>query len=448
VALHTYWASARSGRDNVHLRGRVRAPRGDNFTAISPGSEFVPIEIWKQSGAQPKWRVEKEARVAVMDGQSTLLYLKGMNMAYKIPQPSPSAFDTDWLQELANSERTLTNVIRNARAKGWKVETTKEIGARGREQTVVTIQTQSGLADNDFLKNKSMDTSDTRRVYHFDARSKHLAAAQIYLVDGADEPLIFETSQIDYNQAINPAVFHFDLPSNVNWYQEPQKLPDNQKYASLTAKEAARAFFEACAREDWSEAEKFDSALTSDAKKFLGGLVVVNVGEPFTAKPYGGQFVPYEIKFPPQQLNLRVSNANPAKRCVITGVYDDQLRLQQELKWVTPPEILTNNDTYARLSPAEAVKAYGDAQSRLDWDEMRKFTTESDVKDTENQVEMMKKAGLDPLKAMPVIQVGEAVWSAKESAWFVKCQALQIKRWNLALRNDNPAGRWQVDGGL
>ena len=61
---------------------------------------------------------------------------------------------------------------------------------------------------------------------------------------------------------------------------------------------------------------------------------------------------------------------------------------------------------------------------------------------------MMKKAGLDPLKAMPVIQVGEAVWSAKESAWFVKCQALQIKRWNLALRNDNPAGRWQVDGGL
>jgi len=56
-------------------------------------------------------------------------------------------------------------------------------------------------------------------------------------------------------------------------------------------------------------------------------------------------------------------------------------------------EVLTNNDAYARLSPKEAVQAYFDAQSKLDWGEMRKFTSESDVEETKKQVEMAEKTG-------------------------------------------------------
>ena len=145
---------------------------------------------------------------------------------------------------------------------------------------------------------------------------------------------------------------------------------------------------------------------------------------------------------------MRVSNANPAKRCVVTGMYDSKLRLQQDLKWSTEPEVLTNNDAYARLTPTEAVQAYFDAQSKLDWVEMRKFTSESDVKETKGQVEMAEKQGMDVHKLMPVMEAGEATWSAEQSAWFVKCRATQTKKWNLAIRKDNPAGRWQVDGGL
>jgi hypothetical protein len=229
---------------------------------------------------------------------------------------------------------------------------------------------------------------------------------------------------------------------------EVKILPDNEKYAAMTAEQAARAFFEACSRKDWNEAGKFESPITDRTKEYLGGLEIVSLGESFTSKAYGGRFVPYEIKLPAQEFNMRVSNTNAAKRCVVTGMYDSKLQLQQDLKWSTDPEVLTNNDVYARLSPKEAVQAYFDAQSKLDWVEMRKFTSEFDVEESRKQVEMAQKAGMDVHKLIPTMEAGEATWSPEQSAWFVKCRALQIRKWNLAVRNDNLAGRWQVDGGL
>ena len=449
VVLHHYRTATLGSASGIHIRGQLCTLPGDNFVAIMPDAEPVTIELWKESGPKPKWRVEKPGRVVVMDGKSTVLYIKPpANMGNKIPQASESAFDTDWLQRIARLSNTITNEIRMARAKGWKVELTDETGADGQDKSVVTIETKSGLADNDFLKNKSFDSSDLREVYRFDAVTRRLESAQVYLLGKPDAEPIFETSQIDYNQAIDPALFHLDLPANVSWYKEPQKLPDNEKYASMTAEQAARAFFEACANEDWNEAEKFMSPITPDTKKYLGGLEIVSLGESFAGKSFGGRFVPYEIKLPAQEINMRVSNANPAKRCVLTGQYNGQLKLQEDFKWSGTPEILTNNDAYAHLSPAETVKAYFDAQSKFDWTEMRKFTSDFDVEETERQMEAAEKQGMDVRKLMPTYEVGEAVWSAKESAWYVKCQVQQIKKWNVAVRKDNPAGRWQVDGGI
>ncbi|HXR04582.1 MAG TPA: anti-sigma factor [Verrucomicrobiae bacterium] len=234
-------------------------------------------------------------------------------------------------------------------------------------------------------------------------------------------------------------------------------LPDNEKYAAMTAEQTARAFFEACSRKDWNEAGNFMPYLNEQLKEYLGGLKIISVGESFTAekypggmapKGYPGRFVPYEIQLPPQEFNMRVSSANPAKRCVVTGLYDSKLKLEQDFKWSTEPEVLTNNDAYARLTPTEAAQAYFDAQSKLDWVEMRKFTSETDVETTKKEIAMAEKAGMDVHKIMPTVEVGEATWSPEQSAWFVKCRMSQTKKWNLALRKDNAAGRWQVDGGI
>jgi outer membrane lipoprotein-sorting protein len=435
---------------SIHIRGRLRAPQDDNFVEFSPDQDFITVELWKQFEPKLKWRAERPGRVAVMDGQSAVLYLKDAKVGWKLPQATPSAFDTDWIQKIASISNSLTSEIRTARAKGWKVEQAEEHAKDGHAESVVAIESKAGLPDNDYLKNKSFDTADLRRVYRFDAQTKQLEAVQIYVTGQSGEVLVFESSQIDYDQPIDPALFHFDLPADASWYKEPERLPDNAKYAAMTPEQAARAFLEACGRKDWTEVQKFESLPLNDgSKEFLGGLEIVSLGDAFRSKPYPGWFVPYEIKLPPQKMNVRLSNANSAKRYVITGICDSNLQVQEELKWPKEPEVLTNNDAYAKMSPVEVVKAYFQAALKSDWAEMRKFTPESDVEKTKAQMEEAKKQGLDVSKLMPVVEEGEAFWSAEQSAYFVKCSQPQAnKKWNLALRKDNPAGRWQVDGGL
>jgi len=444
----TKGAQAVAKLTSIHFRGQVRTAPQDNFSYINPDFDFVTVELWKQFGPDLKWRVEKPGLVAVMDGQSTVLYMKTANFVAKRPHPSPSAFDTDWLQRIANLSNAISNELNNAQAKGWKMGTTEETAANGRVKFIVTIHAKPGIPENDYVKNAFFENADTRRVYRFDAQTELLEAVQVYLVRPSGEVLIFELTQIDYNPPIESSVWQIELPADVSWSQEPQKLPDNEKYASMTAEQAARAFLETCSREDWDEAGKFTSLINERVKQAYGGLEIVSLGESFTSKAYSGRFVPYEIKLRPQEFNVRVSNANPAKRCVLTGFYDSKLRLQQDFKWSSEPEILTNNDAYARLTPTEAVQAYFHAQSKLDWVEMRKFTSESDVEQTKRQVEAAEKQGMDVHKLMPVMEAGEATWSAEQSAWFVKCRASQTKKWNMAVRKDNPAGRWQVDGGI
>ena len=449
--IMTKGAQAVAKLTSIHLRGQLRTAPQDNFSYINADCPFYTIELWKQFEPDLKWRVEKPQRVVVMDGKSTVMLIKSGNTGVKLPQRTTSAFDTEWLHRIANLSNTISNELDNARAKSWKLNLTEETGTDGRLKSIVTVLAKSGVPDNDYCKNTFMENADTRRVYRFDAQSKLLESVQIYLTRPSGEVQIFDLSQIDYNQPIDSSVWKLELPADVSWAQLPEqlsKLPDNEKYASMTAEQAARAFFEACARKDWNEAGKFMSPITEGVKKAYGGLEIVSLGESFTSKAYGGRFVPYEIKFQPQEFNVRVSNANAAKRCVVTGMYDSKLRLQQDFKWSTEPGVLTNNDAYARLSPTETVQAYFDAQSKLDWVEMRKFTSESDVKETKNQVEAAEKQGMDVHKLMPVFEVGEASWSPEQSGWFVKCHAVQTKKWNMAVRKDNPAGRWQVDGGL
>jgi hypothetical protein len=278
--------------------------------------------LWKQYSPDPKWRAEKPGRVVVMDGQQTVMYIKPAKEAVKVSAPAPSAFDTDWLHRIANLSDTISSELRHVQAQGWKLDLTEETVADGRVKSIVTVNAKSGLRDDDYVKNKFFHDADTRRVYRFDAQSERLEAVQIYLVRPAGDVQIFELSQIDYDQAIDPSVWQLDLPADVSWYKEPEKLPDNAKYTAMSAEQAARAFFESCAKQDWNEAGKFVSPVSQDLKDYLGGLEIVNLGQPFTSQSYGGRFIPYEIKLKDgtvKKHNLAVRNDNPAHRWQVDG---------------------------------------------------------------------------------------------------------------------------------
>jgi len=432
---------------SIHLHGQLRTHSADNFGGINPDGPFVPIELWKQFGPELKWRIEKPERVIVMDGQSTVMLIKPGAVGVKIPQRTTSAFDTEWLHRIANLSNAITNELRNALARGWKLSLAEETGADGRLKSVVTVMAKSGVPDDDYGKNTFIENADTRRVYHFDSESELLEAVQVYLVRPSGEVQIFDLSRIDYNQPMDPDTWNLPLPENVSWAQLSQdlpKLPDNQEYASMTAEQAARGFFEACARKDWDEVAKFMSPVNERMKQYLGGLEIISLGESFTSKTYGGRFVPYEIKIRARALMIQMSNANAAKRYVITGGFGGSD--QDAIHW--GPELLPNNESYAKMSPLEAARAAFGALAKLDLAEMQKFFPKEEVENVKRQLAEAEKRGVDLRKQMPVIQVEDAVWSEEKSAWLVKCSAVQIKKHNLALRKDNAAGRWQVDGGI
>jgi len=296
----------------------------ENFSYINPDCEFCAIELWKQFEPQPKWRIEKPGRVAVMDGQSTLLFIKP-DEAVKLPQPSPSAFDTQWLHEMANLSQTLDSELAAIKAHGWPVTLTHEPGADGKPKSLITVEARSGLLTGDYLKNKFFGTADTRRVYLFDDQTELLESARIYLHTASGENLIFELDQIDYNQPIGPGVFQLQLPADVAWAGQMQLLPDNEKYAAMTSEQAARALLEACGREDWAEAAKFFDPLTAQEKQHLGGLQVVSIGTHFTSAISlisGAQFVPYEIKLKngeTRKFNLSLKRERRTQRWFVDG---------------------------------------------------------------------------------------------------------------------------------
>jgi hypothetical protein len=129
----------------------------------------------------------------------------------------------------------------------------------------------------------------------FDNQSELLESVKFYLHSASGDQLVFTLDQIDCNPPIDPAVFQLQLPANVSMGGPMQMLPDNEKYAAMTSEQAARALFEACGREDWTEAAKFFNPLPDNVKQYLGGLQVISIGTHFSASN-GAELVPYEIK--------------------------------------------------------------------------------------------------------------------------------------------------------
>ncbi len=284
---------------SIHLRARVRAPAADNFARIDPKLAFVPIELRKEFSGDKRWRVEKPGRVAVMDGQTTLLYLPPpRNTGVRVPRAAPSAFDTDWLHRLADIEATLTHALRMATTQGWKVELTHTTDASGVTFALVTIDAASGVPAGDYLANKFLPTANLRQVYRFHDASGRLEAMQIYLRDGPDFLLVFEVTQIDYNVAFAADTFQVDPAANITEAAEPKPVANNERYARLTPVEAARTFFEACGRRDWAEAQLFLlRPLDERFQNHLGGVTLLSLGEAFKSAAMPADFVPYEIRF-------------------------------------------------------------------------------------------------------------------------------------------------------
>lgn len=310
-------AEAASNLKTIYLKCRVRTLPGDNFQLLDLNHPMVDVQLWKQYGPPLKWKIEKPGRVVVMDGQQTVGIMKN-TVGVKIDSPTQAAFDTGWLHQLATIDQMLAKELGSGASVANQNADNKNAASNE-----VTVEVGPSKQVGAYLKNKFIDTAQTRRVYTFNQETGRLEKAKFFVKDGDREVMILEIAEIKYDVPIEDSVFEPQVPENIAWVQETQRLEDNEKYEKMTPAEVARMFFEACGKEDWEEAAKFSPMpFTAHRKEYLGGLEVIELGEPFQAWPYAGWFVPYEIRFKNgrvQKHNLALRNDNPAKRYVVDG---------------------------------------------------------------------------------------------------------------------------------
>jgi hypothetical protein len=419
---------------SVHVLAKMRTLPNDNFSMIGAEYGLVPVNIWKQFGEKPKWRVEKPGRVAVMDGASTVMLIRP-DCVVQFPKASHGAFDTGWLLALTNVQDMISHERRVALANDWAMTVKHETVASG-ETLVVTVEAKSGLPEDDYLKNKFFDNTDMRRVYRFDAKTNRLHGFDAWLCRPEGDLLILTVERIEYDKTIDPAVFTLKLPNKVSLYQEPQRLSDNEKYERMTPEQAARTFFEACAKKDWDEAKKFMQPLDERIQSYLGGLEIVSLGKPFQSKGgYGGWFVPYEIKLT-MKVQFTVRNDNPAKRYVVFSPGD-----RPEPKRLAELKALPDSAKYEKMTPKEILQALMGAYVKKDVGEAQKYVEGA------TSIESTKKE-IEQGPSMVGFQVGEAAATKEPGCWAVPVEITVIRKHNLALRSDNPAKRYVVDGGI
>jgi len=300
---------------SVHIVARMRTPRGDNFEAIGPGYDFQPVEMWKEFGETPRWRVENPGRVAVMDGEKSILFIKPDRAVRGGRNPG----FIEWLRPLLDPERVLSAELTVAQ----KGDSRAAIQHDGALVTLTSSRNAPGEFVNDWVHNRMVSESDHTRVYQFDAATSRLTGLQVILHDGGKDVVVFETTGIAYNEPLAPELFTVALPDGVIWGVRPEQMLTNRPLPA-TARDAAEAFLEGCAQRDWDRVlTVYPAAAVSESiKQDGGGLRVISIGEPFQSGIYSGWFVPYEVTLAngrDKKWNLAVRNDNSLHRWVFDG---------------------------------------------------------------------------------------------------------------------------------
>ncbi len=116
------------------------------------------------------------------------------------------------------------------------------------------------------------------------------------------------------------------------------------------------------------------------------------------------------------------------------------LKLPDDVIWLEEPKVL--EDKYQQMSPKEVAAAFFQACAEENWDEVLKFWNATTV---DQRIK-------NYLGGLEIISIGEPFKSGLYPGWFVpyevKFKSGRIKKMNLAVRNDNPAKRYVVDGGF
>ena len=118
------------------------------------------------------------------------------------------------------------------------------------------------------------------------------------------------------------------------------------------------------------------------------------------------------------------------------------LKLPDDVSWYSNSDELLPIESQLQMTPEQAAQAFFQACAESNWDKVLEFWCFSSL----------DQSFKDYLGGLQIISIGKAFKSGRYPGWFVpyeiKLKNGGIKKFNLAIRNDNPAKRYAVDGGI
>ena len=299
----------------------VRSPDKEPFDYIDTKSDFIEYKFWKQFTGDKPWRIEKQGRIVVFDGQKQYLYIPATGSALTAPE---EVNFIDWMKIFLDPKEIMEKEIEFSKQyhAEYKTEKTKD-------EIILTVNADAlGDFHNNYLKNSSVSESDNTRIYTFDKKSMLLKTFELYVNSTGKSVKVIDLKNIAYNIPIPATTFAIRLPEGVIW-QEMDTPGYVKEFTGITSKKAAQKFFKALSKEDyeaiaavWDVLQITDKAKLAELKDYYGGLDVIHIGEPFKSGLYPGEFVPYKVKLKSGEIldsNLALRNDNPTKTWEIDG---------------------------------------------------------------------------------------------------------------------------------
>ena len=294
------------------MRIDVRTDPKGNFSDINIDDQMVEHTLTVVQGNQTKWRLDKGWRCIMFDG--TTKYMWTPDNSLNVMGNKGSGFE-EWFNILLDPEMTLLSEKIAIRDRGV-VYTKEEFG----NDIIITADVKAkGDFTNPYLRNTSIEESDTRREITFDKRTSLIKSMKIYVKEKSSEILVIDIKSIEYNVPVNE-VSLTALPEGREWRDVNATIQSVGKFVGISPEDAAKIIFTALENND-TESIKEASVQYNDLSD-LCGIKIIRLGKSFKSGQYPGVFVPYEIKLPNGDIkkhNLALRNDNPNKVWIIDG---------------------------------------------------------------------------------------------------------------------------------
>lgn len=304
------------GINNYIVRFNMRTTPNENFATIDANEKFVDGYFEKSFDAPYQWKISKRnGRTALYDGDSVYMWLSDARLGFSMDPQSQDGVLEEFAR-LLDPSKLLHAELALLASDNLKAS----IDESGPEIVLVVESEAQGDFTNDYARNTSIPTSDSRRTYVFDKESQLLKSFCVDILSKGRYVTVVKSESITYGETIDWTL-ELKRP-DIEWQGENEDL-QNVLLAGTTAVKAVSVIFSGLEKSNIEEVkEAFEHYDIDEIKDRFFGVKVISIGESFKSGLYPGEYVPIEVKLKDGKelkMNVAVRNDNANGVWVLDG---------------------------------------------------------------------------------------------------------------------------------